>query len=247
MRSKSFKACCLHNPWSHQRDWLSGRHCKDNFHSHFNWSSPASTQLLSFYSIVLNWNSWCMLVSGVHRIIWHLHTLWSDHHANSTNHLSPSKVGTLLTTFLMLQGFPGGWDGKESACNVGDLGLIPGSERSLGEGNGNPSQYSCLENSMDRGTWRAIVHGIAESGMNEWPLSLSYAVHYILVTYLLYNWRFISLNPLYLFHPLPPSFWQPVFSSAGSSVPPFWGHVAHRIPVPDQDGSCAPGSGSMES
>ena len=142
-----------------------------------------------------------MLVSGVHRIIWHLHTLWSDHHANSTNHLSPSKVGTLLTTFLMLQGFPGGWDGKESVCNVGDLGLIPGSERSLGEGNGNPSQYSCLENSMDRGTWWAIVHGITESDMTEWPLSLSYAVHYIPVTYLLYNWRFISLNPLYLFHP----------------------------------------------
>ena len=50
-------------------------------------------------------------------------------------------------------GFPGGSDGKESACNVGDLGLIPGSERSLREGNGNPLQCSCLENSMDRGAW----------------------------------------------------------------------------------------------
>ena len=45
-------------------------------------------------------------------------------------------------------------DGKESACNVGDLGSIPGSGRSLGEGNGNPFQYSCLENPSDRGAWR---------------------------------------------------------------------------------------------
>ena len=52
-------------------------------------------------------------------------------------------------------GFPGGSDGKESACNAGDLGLIPGPGRSPGEGNGNPLQYSCLENSMDRGAWWA--------------------------------------------------------------------------------------------
>ena len=50
-------------------------------------------------------------------------------------------------------GFPGDSDGKESACSVGDLGLIPGSGRSPGEGNGNPLQYYCLENSMDRGAW----------------------------------------------------------------------------------------------
>ena len=59
--------------------------------------------------------------------------------------------------------FLGGSDGKESACNVGDLGLIPGSGRSPGEGNGNPFQYSCLENSMDRGAWRAAVHEVAKS------------------------------------------------------------------------------------
>ena len=50
-------------------------------------------------------------------------------------------------------GFPGGSDGKVSACNVEDLGLIPGLGRSPGEGNGNPLQYSCLENSMDEGAW----------------------------------------------------------------------------------------------
>ena len=54
-------------------------------------------------------------------------------------------------------------DGKESACNAGDLSSIPGSGKSPGEGNGYPLQYSCLENSMDRGAWWAIVHGIAKS------------------------------------------------------------------------------------
>ena len=55
------------------------------------------------------------------------------------------------------RGFPGGSDGKESACNVDDLGSIPGSGRLLGEGNDNPLQYSCLENPMDRGAWQATV------------------------------------------------------------------------------------------
>ena len=60
-------------------------------------------------------------------------------------------------------GFPGGSDGKESACNAGDLGSIPGSGRSPGEGNGNMLQYSCLQNSMDRGVWWSTVHGVAKS------------------------------------------------------------------------------------
>ena len=59
--------------------------------------------------------------------------------------------------------FPGGSDGKESACNAGDPSLIPGLGRSPGEGNGNPLQYSCLENSMDRGAWKAIVYEVAKS------------------------------------------------------------------------------------
>ena len=54
-------------------------------------------------------------------------------------------------------GFPGGSDGKESVCNEADMDLIPELGRSLGEGNGNPLQYSCLENSMGRGAWRAAV------------------------------------------------------------------------------------------
>ena len=54
--------------------------------------------------------------------------------------------------------------GKESACNAGDLGSSPGSRRSPGEGNGNPLQFSCLENPMDKGAWRATVHGVARVG-----------------------------------------------------------------------------------
>ena len=63
-------------------------------------------------------------------------------------------------------GFPHNSVGKSSACNAGDLGLIPGLGRSPGEGNGNPLQYSCLENSMDRGSWQATVHRIARGGHN---------------------------------------------------------------------------------
>ena len=58
------------------------------------------------------------------------------------------------------EGFPGGSDVKVSACNAGDLCSITGSRRSPGEGNGNPLQYSCLENSMDRGAQWTIVHGV---------------------------------------------------------------------------------------
>ena len=65
-------------------------------------------------------------------------------------------------------GFPGGSDGKESACNVGDPALILGLGRSPGEGNGNPLQYSCLENPIDRGAWWAVVHqGHKELEMSE--------------------------------------------------------------------------------
>ena len=58
-------------------------------------------------------------------------------------------------------------DGKESDCNAGDPGSIPGSERLPGEGNGYPLQCSCLENSMDRGAWQVIVHRVAQLGMTE--------------------------------------------------------------------------------
>ena len=67
-----------------------------------------------------------------------------------------------LISFYLIDNI-GSSDGKESACNEGDPGLTPGSGRSPGEGNGYPLQYSCLENSMDRGAWRATVHKVAQS------------------------------------------------------------------------------------
>ena len=63
--------------------------------------------------------------------------------------------------------FLGGSDGKESACNAADPGSIPGLGRTPEEGNSYPLQYSCPENSMDRGAWRAAVHGVTESGTSE--------------------------------------------------------------------------------
>ena len=65
--------------------------------------------------------------------------------------------------FYIYKGFPGSSAGKEFTCNAGDLGSIPELGRSPGKGNGNPLQYSCLENPMDRGAWQSTVHGVAKS------------------------------------------------------------------------------------
>ena len=78
----------------------------------------------------------------------------------------------LLGEKWRMLGFPGGSEGKESACNVGGLSSIPGSGWSPGEENGNPLQYSWLENPMDGGAWRATVHGVAKS-QTQWATSLS--------------------------------------------------------------------------
>ena len=72
----------------------------------------------------------------------------------------------VYTLFFFLL-FSGGSVGEVSACSTGDRDSIPGSGRFPGEGNGNPLQYSCLENSMDRGAWQAIVHEVTESGTTE--------------------------------------------------------------------------------
>ena len=74
-----------------------------------------------------------------------------------------NSESTIKILFVSLKGFPGGSDGKESACNAGDLGLIPGLGRSPGEGDNYPLQYFCLENSMDRGVWWVTVHGVTKS------------------------------------------------------------------------------------
>ena len=77
-----------------------------------------------------------------------------------------------LKNLFLYMGFPGSSDIKGSACNAGDLGLISGSGRSPGEGNDNPFQYSCLENSMTRGTWQAIAHEVDFPGGSDGKASV---------------------------------------------------------------------------
>ena len=78
-------------------------------------------------------------------------------------HLYLDKASLLLSPGLYSLDFPGGSVVTNQLAIVGDMGSIHGSGRSLGEGNGNPLQYASLENSMDRGAWRATVHGVAKS------------------------------------------------------------------------------------
>ena len=83
-----------------------------------------------------------------------------------------------LDRLLFPLGFPGGSEVKASACNAGDLGLIPGLGRSPGEGNGDPLQCSCLENPMDGGAWWATDHGVAKSRtrLSDFTHSLTHVV-----------------------------------------------------------------------
>ena len=97
------------------------------------------------------WGAWWAAVCGV---------------AQSRTRLKQPSSSSRSSKVVM--GFPGSSDGKESACNVGDLRSMPGLGRPPGEGNGNPLQYSCLQKSMDRGAWRATVRGVAKSQI---PLS----------------------------------------------------------------------------
>ena len=103
-------------------------------------------------------------------------------------------------------GLPGGSDGKESACSAGDPGSIPGSGRYAGEGNGNPLQYSCLENPLDRGAWQATVCGVAKSRTR-----LS---NFTLIGMVL-NWTFSNKK----FHKSKTLFWKKGFSQHVLSFP----------------------------
>ena len=124
--------------------------------------------------IVVSWREW-KPASG-----WSQCCGWQGGKTKNVGLLNSQTLKWILTFSLLLfekihflcfyqcslwfsRGFPGGSDGKESACNAGDLGSIPGSGRSPGEGNGYPLQYSCLENSMYRGAHWDIVHGVAKS------------------------------------------------------------------------------------
>ena len=93
-------------------------------------------------------------------------------------------LGTIYLVLLRISlGFPGGSAVKNPPANAGDTSSIPGSGRSPGEENGNPFQYSCLRNPMDRGAWQAIVHGAAKSETQP-------SIHTVLVTK--YNFSFLN-------------------------------------------------------
>ena len=109
-------------------------------------------------------------------------------------------------------GFSSGSEGKQSACNAEDPGSIPGLERSPGERNGNPLQYSCLENSMDRGTW--WVQGVTESDRTE-RLTIHFSVY---IPHLLYP--FICWRTLSCFHVLA------IVSNVAVNI---WVHVSFQI------------------
>ena len=104
----------------------------------------------------------------MHEWIWFIHIhaslsnwTWSKKHIFREKKIPIIPLFPLISQFIVY--FPGSSDSKESACNAGDPDLIPGSGRSSGDGNGYPLQYSCLENSMDRGAWWAIVHEATKS------------------------------------------------------------------------------------
>ena len=96
-----------------------------------------------------------------------VHTIFFIYKEKNMNNIETTckkkKRKKLKYVFKKTLGFPGGSNGKESACGTGDSGSIPGSGRSPGEGNGNQLQYSCLENFMNRRAWWAIVYGITKS------------------------------------------------------------------------------------
>ena len=90
------------------------------------------------------------------------------------------KPAFSLSSYMCYYTIPGGSDGKVSAYNVGDLGSIPGSGRSPGKGNGNPLRYSCLENPVDGGSWKATVHGVAKS--QTWLNDFTFTFYHVYIS-----------------------------------------------------------------
>ena len=136
--------------------------------------SHGQRSLSGFFRVTKSWKRLKRLSTTQHRIGKDFpgssdgrEPAWNTGDLGSTSEWERSHRYSCLECIAMglwwKKGFPGGLHSKESACNAGDPGLIPGLGRSPGEGNGNPLQYSCLGNPMDRGAWRATVHGVAKS------------------------------------------------------------------------------------
>ena len=122
--------------------------------------------ILETFSFSINNSALNFLNCGIFLSVFQLDYQFSEFLQNSFYFPVPLTHYFLHLKKLLLQlqkGFPGYRDGKESAHNVGDPVSVPGLRRSSGEGNGNPLQYSCLENCMDRGAWRATVHRVTKS------------------------------------------------------------------------------------
>ena len=141
---------------------------------------------------------------------------------------------------VLLLGFPGGSDGKESALNLGDRGLIPVLQRSPGEGNSYPLQYSGLENSMDRGAWQATVHGVAKSWtrLSDWTelnwITLQYCIGFChTLTWISHGCTCVlhSESPSHLFpHPIPQGCLRaPALSTLSHASNLDWWSISHMI------------------
>ena len=124
-------------------------------------------------------------------------------------------------------------DSKEATCNAGDQSLIPGSVRSPGEKNGNPPQYSCLENPMDRGAWQASVHGVLRVGHNlatksPPPELLLQFITYSILEFLFYSVSSVTQSCLTLCNPMDCS--QPAPLSMGFSRHEQWSALPFPTP-----------------
>ena len=104
----------------------------------------------------------------IHRVYYHTWHKWFSQYIAGPWTIRVWTLGVQLymVFFFFLKGFPHSSVIKESACNAGDLGSIPGMGRSPGEGNGSPLQYSCRENLIDRGAWQATIHGVSRVRYN---------------------------------------------------------------------------------
>ena len=124
--------------------------------------------------VVVVWNETHIIISPFHMYVTYLYkNLIGTTFGNKKKwHFSlyfpivPIFYSKYVLIILGDKGFPGGSDGKEPVCNTGDPCSIPGLGRSPGEGNGNPFQYSCLENPMDGAIWQSIVHGLQRVAHN---------------------------------------------------------------------------------